>query len=159
MTGPDLAEIETWFDGVLPGRGTRDEADRWATRWHTDDSVDLDEDRLWALDKLTGIDLTSGPGTGYLHSEEQIRGRRDEVRARRRQSRLTLELSNSASWETGDMPGQKRDPKAGSDQRRRVDEIFGDVLPETTSDERDPERRSGLPDDWYRENRPPHHDR
>lgn len=65
----------------------------------------------------------------------------------------------NASWETGGMPGQQRDPKAGSEQRRRVDEIFGDVLPETTSDERDPDRRTGLPDDWYRENRPPHHDR
>jgi len=158
VTGPDLEEIEAWFDGVVSGRVTRDEADRWATRWHSDDSVDLDDDQLWALGLLVGIDLPDWPGAGYLHDDEQIRGWRDEVRARRR-SRLSLELSNNASWETGGMPGQKRDPKAGSDQRRRVDEIFGDVLPETTSDERDPERRSGLPDDWYRENRPPHHDR
>lgn len=57
------------------------------------------------------------------------------------------------------MSGEKRDPRARSEQRRRVDEIFGDVLPDTTSDERDVERRTGLPDDWYRENRPPHHDR
>ncbi|WP_372663148.1 hypothetical protein [Amycolatopsis kentuckyensis] len=57
------------------------------------------------------------------------------------------------------MAGPERDPKTSSDQRRRVDEIFGDVLPETTSDERDVERRTGLPDGWYRENRPPHHDR
>ncbi|MEV7095901.1 hypothetical protein AB0M80_23935 [Amycolatopsis sp. NPDC051045] len=56
------------------------------------------------------------------------------------------------------MPGEQRKPQT-SEQRRRVDEIFGDVLPETTSDERDPGRRTGLPDDWYRENRPPHHDR
>jgi len=56
------------------------------------------------------------------------------------------------------MAGEQRKPQAG-EQRRRIDEIFGDVLPETTSDERDPERRTGLPDDWYRENRPPHHDR
>ncbi|MCR6484055.1 hypothetical protein M8542_14625 [Amycolatopsis sp. OK19-0408] len=57
------------------------------------------------------------------------------------------------------MSGQERDPKTRSEQRRRVDEIFGDVLPETTSDERDAGGRAGLPDDWYRENRPPHHDR
>ncbi|MFN8197439.1 MAG: hypothetical protein U0R72_03795 [Nakamurella multipartita] len=41
-------------------------------------------------------------------------------------------------------------------RRRRLDEIFGDVLPETTGDE----RRSGRPadqDHWYLENRPPHH--
>jgi hypothetical protein len=47
--------------------------------------------------------------------------------------------------------------------RRRLDEVFGDVLPETTSDERDP-RASGSAghssdDEWYLENRPPHHDR
>ncbi|GHF98640.1 hypothetical protein GCM10017567_11730 [Amycolatopsis bullii] len=73
---------------------------------------------------------------------------------------FTLELSKNGSWETGGMAGQERDPRTSSEQlRRRVDEIFGDVLPETTSDERDPERRTGLPDDWYRENRPPHHDR
>jgi hypothetical protein len=40
-----------------------------------------------------------------------------------------------------------------------LDEIFGDVLPETTGDE----RGSGSPDEgyseeWYRDNRPPHHD-
>ncbi|TWP49925.1 hypothetical protein FKR81_22060 [Lentzea tibetensis] len=41
-------------------------------------------------------------------------------------------------------------------RRRRLAEVFGDVLPETTSDERgsdaEPDRES-----WYRENRPPHH--
>ncbi|GLY64202.1 hypothetical protein [Amycolatopsis taiwanensis] len=47
----------------------------------------------------------------------------------------------------------RRDP-----DRRRLDEVFGDVLPETTSDERDagaPERDR---DSWYQENRPPHHE-
>lgn len=44
--------------------------------------------------------------------------------------------------------------------RRRMDEVFGEVLPEVTSDERE----SAVPDQdeadrWYRENRPPHHDR
>lgn len=87
MTGPDPAEIEAWFDGVLSGRISRDAADRWAMRWLSDDfegRVDLDADQLWALDLLGGIDLTHGPGAGFLHSEDQIRGWRDEVRARRR---------------------------------------------------------------------------
>ncbi|MFB9742149.1 hypothetical protein ACFFOU_13630 [Pseudonocardia sulfidoxydans] len=46
--------------------------------------------------------------------------------------------------------------------RRRIEEIFGDTLPVTTSDERgDDEPRSGDPsgDEWLRANRPPHHDR
>jgi len=49
-------------------------------------------------------------------------------------------------------------PPRGTD-RRKLDEVFGEVLPETTRDERDPEPSGGLPDDWYLENRPPHHDR
>ncbi|WP_344679002.1 hypothetical protein [Saccharopolyspora taberi] len=49
--------------------------------------------------------------------------------------------------------------KTASERRRRLAEIFGDVLPETTSDER-PERppASNETERWYRENRPPHHD-
>ncbi len=44
-------------------------------------------------------------------------------------------------------------------ERRRLDEIFGDVLPSTTDDERDPADRSGFDAEYYRANRPPHHDR
>ncbi|MGH3622054.1 MAG: hypothetical protein ACRDQ5_09735 [Sciscionella sp.] len=44
--------------------------------------------------------------------------------------------------------------------KRRLAEIFGDVLPETTADERersaDEQRESDL-DSWYLRNRPPHH--
>jgi hypothetical protein len=42
--------------------------------------------------------------------------------------------------------------------RRRLDEVFGDVLPSITSDERDdrPEQRGG--DAELLANRPPHHD-
>lgn len=43
--------------------------------------------------------------------------------------------------------------------RRRLAAIFGDVLPDTTSDERDPASPRRDEDAWYRENRPPHHDR
>ncbi|MBB1031606.1 hypothetical protein G6027_12045 [Dietzia sp. SLG310A2-38A2] len=38
----------------------------------------------------------------------------------------------------------------------RIDEVFGEVLPRTTSDEaRDRDARLG--DDWWMEQRPPHH--
>jgi hypothetical protein len=43
-------------------------------------------------------------------------------------------------------------------RRPTLDEIFGDVLPDTTSDDRDPTPPTPT-DDWYTENRPPHHDR
>jgi hypothetical protein len=45
--------------------------------------------------------------------------------------------------------------------RRMLDEIFGDVLPTITSDERDEQDGRGPGDAdrerWYRDNRPPHH--
>jgi hypothetical protein len=59
----------------------------------------------------------------------------------------------------GDVPKEEDNRPAGPARRRRVDEIFGEVLPETTSDDRDPERRTPYSDSWYLENRPPHHDR
>ncbi|VVJ15328.1 Putative oxidoreductase [Amycolatopsis camponoti] len=86
LTGPDLAEIEACFADILSGRISRDAADRWAGRWLSDDfrhEIDLDEDQRWALDLLAGIDLPDWPGPGFLHSEDQIRGWRDEVRRRR----------------------------------------------------------------------------
>jgi hypothetical protein len=48
--------------------------------------------------------------------------------------------------------------EADWERKRRLAEVFGDALPETTSDERDdaePGRRSN--DDWLREQVPPHH--
>lgn len=44
--------------------------------------------------------------------------------------------------------------------RRRIDEIFGDVLPDVTGDERDVRQASERvteDDRWYLDNRPPHH--
>jgi hypothetical protein len=42
--------------------------------------------------------------------------------------------------------------------RRRLDEVFGDVLPATTSDERDDRPDTGDSDAELLANRPPHHD-
>ena len=46
-------------------------------------------------------------------------------------------------------------------RRRRLAEVFGDVLPETTSDERDPAEESDgaveRGDTWLKEQVPPHH--
>lgn len=44
--------------------------------------------------------------------------------------------------------------------RRRLDEVFGDVLPTTTGDERDDDpRQQSTPDEDLLADRPPHHDR
>lgn len=54
---------------------------------------------------------------------------------------------------TPERPARRR--AAGVD-RARLDAVFGDTLPETTSDEaRDPGGDHG--DDWWRDQRPPHH--
>ncbi|WP_162249859.1 MULTISPECIES: hypothetical protein [unclassified Nocardioides] len=46
------------------------------------------------------------------------------------------------------------------ERRKRLAEVFGDAMPETTSDEREPEspetRESGT-DAWLRAQVPPHH--
>lgn len=42
--------------------------------------------------------------------------------------------------------------------RRRLDEVFGDVLPDTTGDEREPGEPSES-DEQLLADRPPHHDR
>lgn len=45
-------------------------------------------------------------------------------------------------------------------RRKRLAEVFGDVLPETTEDERDPAddvRREPSRDRWLKDQVPPHH--
>ena len=46
-------------------------------------------------------------------------------------------------------------------RQRRLAEVFGDVLPDTTADERDPAERSESAaergDAWLKEQVPPHH--
>jgi hypothetical protein len=54
---------------------------------------------------------------------------------------------------------QDRSPDEPEWQRRqRLAEVFGDVLPETTSDERDPSGDDeAAADTWLRAQVPPHH--
>jgi hypothetical protein len=49
--------------------------------------------------------------------------------------------------------------KAEWQRRRRLSEVFGDVLPETTRDERDPDvtAEGDGHDGWLRRQVPPHH--
>ena len=43
-------------------------------------------------------------------------------------------------------------------RRKRLAAVFGDVLPDQTSDDRAPaSQRDGKGDDWYRDQVPPHH--
>ncbi|MCP2235764.1 hypothetical protein [Prauserella halophila] len=56
-------------------------------------------------------------------------------------------------------PGPASPEPRASAARRRIAEVFGEVLPETTSDERDVQGGPATSEAWYLENRPPHHDR
>jgi len=51
-------------------------------------------------------------------------------------------------------------PEPTERERRRLAEVFGDTMPEVTRDELDePGRPEGdRGEEWYRANRPPHHD-
>ncbi|MFD9734153.1 hypothetical protein [Umezawaea sp. NPDC059074] len=57
------------------------------------------------------------------------------------------------------MTDQQEDDAVAAEaaRRRRLAEVFGEVLPDTTSDERDPDQGDADRESWYRENRPPHH--
>jgi hypothetical protein len=58
------------------------------------------------------------------------------------------------------LPEDEAGTEAVVERRRRLAEVFGDVLPDTTSDERDPESASADEperDAWYRDQVPPHH--
>ena len=48
-------------------------------------------------------------------------------------------------------------PETAWQRRKRLATGFGDVLPETTTDERDPAEEQGSSDRWLREQVPPHH--
>jgi hypothetical protein len=55
-------------------------------------------------------------------------------------------------------PGRRTAPPTADDQGRRRAEVFGDVLPDQTSDERDLEHAPGDGrDDELRREVPPHH--
>ena len=62
----------------------------------------------------------------------------------------TDEPTDDATAEPGESEWQRR---------RRLEMVFGDVLPETTSDERDPGSSTDEPADdaWLRAQVPPHH--
>lgn len=60
------------------------------------------------------------------------------------------------------MSDEQRTPPAPAPRqdRRRLQEVFGDVLPDTTTDERSGDGRAGTDADsdrWLRDQVPPHH--
>lgn len=62
---------------------------------------------------------------------------------------------------TGNKASDHREPESEWARRRRLAAVFGDVLPETTSDEREPTAGESPPETsveaWLKEQVPPHH--
>jgi len=55
-------------------------------------------------------------------------------------------------------PEGEQEPEPEWKRRRRLAAVFGDTVPDQTSDDRDPgEPSAGKGDDWYRAEVPPHH--
>lgn len=51
----------------------------------------------------------------------------------------------------------KKHVETEAERRRRLAAVFGDVLPDTTDDEREPGEASDTSDDWLKSQVPPHH--
>ena len=71
-------------------------------------------------------------------------------------------MSDATGPETPDQPEGAVEPSVGPgesewERKRRLAQVFGDVLPETTSDERDSGAEPSGGDDWLRAQVPPHH--
>ena len=58
-------------------------------------------------------------------------------------------------------PAGDETPETAEQRKRRLAKVFGDVLPDTTSDERDHDASSGgaesASDSWLKSQVPPHH--
>ncbi|CAM3912068.1 hypothetical protein [Nocardioides zeicaulis] len=54
-------------------------------------------------------------------------------------------------------PAEQAAPEPEWKRRQRLAAVFGEGLPEQTSDDRDRGAQTGKGDDWYREQVPPHH--
>ena len=58
----------------------------------------------------------------------------------------------------GGTGGEPEDARARAERRRRLDAVFGAAPADPTRDDTAPEPRpTSRDDDWYLENRPPHH--
>ncbi len=59
---------------------------------------------------------------------------------------------------TPEKPPDALTPQQRDERRRRLAEVFGDVLPEQTSDDvAEPQTEPDNGDDWLRRQVPPHH--
>ncbi|RNL62404.1 hypothetical protein EFK50_11555 [Nocardioides marmoriginsengisoli] len=54
-------------------------------------------------------------------------------------------------------PGPELTPAERAARRKRLAEVFGDVLPDQTSDDLSPEGDVAAAEDWLKRQVPPHH--
>ncbi|MEE3849133.1 hypothetical protein VZC37_02235 [Gordonia sp. LSe1-13] len=70
---------------------------------------------------------------------------------------MSGEFDHSPEPRPADVSGGEASRETDWRARRKLDDVFGTDLPDTTSDERD-EGHKGLTREWYEANRPPHHE-
>ncbi|GGR69095.1 hypothetical protein J2S40_004649 [Nocardioides luteus] len=68
-------------------------------------------------------------------------------------------MAEDETPETTGAAGSKESKEPEWKRKQRLARIFGDVLPETTQDEREPDSESGesASDRWLKSQVPPHH--
>ena len=71
---PTARQIEAAFTSLIAGESSREETERWASRWLASPAASRMPPVIWwALsDVLCGIDLRHGPEQPYLFDESQI---------------------------------------------------------------------------------------
>jgi hypothetical protein len=82
-----FSDIASWYEGILSGTASREDADRWA--WEATQAEDSgkldyappeDKQRIWrGIAYLHGIDLPNETRS-YLHSVEDIREAYEQLR-------------------------------------------------------------------------------
>ncbi|MGF0114872.1 hypothetical protein ACQFYA_00925 [Promicromonospora sp. Marseille-Q5078] len=82
MESTDRSTVDSTLSALANGSLAPDQAADWAmtTLRETDDDEDVDDAVMDALDRLSGADLLSGPGT-YLHGTADFRTWLSEFRA------------------------------------------------------------------------------
>ncbi|MDT7683660.1 MAG: hypothetical protein QOG57_3970 [Pseudonocardiales bacterium] len=95
--------------------------------------------------QLGGPEVTGAELTGAEVAEPEVTG--------------AAEVTEQAELGEPEQAGPELgDAVRAAARRRRLAEVFGDVLPEATSDDRSESGSpAGADDRWYTENRPPHH--
>jgi hypothetical protein len=80
---PSRSDVQDRIAGLLDGRYSRDEVDRWAAQWvAAEGDPGVTDEAVWkALTRLHGVDMRHGRGADFLVSHDELREWLDELRS------------------------------------------------------------------------------